>query len=142
MDKKDFDQMRDQIHHLMGEFFRDMRPLGYQPDQAFHPPMDIYETNECLVVVLEIAGMKPEDIQVSFDKDLLSIRGRRIETPATPKTRLHQMEIDYGVFARTVRIPFPLKVDEFKATYQQGFLVVSVPKRMESVPRRVEVKIR
>jgi HSP20 family protein len=137
---KDFDA-QDRIHRLMGELFKDMRPLGYQPDRSFHPPMDIYETDEDLVVIMEVAGMKGEDIRVVFGKDLLSISGTRSEIPDGPKIRLHQMEIDYGRFERSLRIPFPLKVNEFKATYRQGFLVITVPKRKEPISRTVEVTI-
>jgi HSP20 family protein len=137
---KDFDA-QNRIHRLMGELFKDMRPLGYQPDRSFHPPMDIYETDEDLVVIMEVAGMKGEDIRVVFEKDLLSISGTRSEIPDGPKIRLHQMEIDYGRFERSLRIPFPLKVNEFKATYRQGFLVITVPKRKEPISRTVEVTI-
>jgi HSP20 family protein len=104
--------------------------------------MDIYETEDQLVVVMEIAGMKAEAIQVTFDKDILSISGSRNEPSSPTKTRLHQMEIDYGRFQRTLRIPFPLKSDDFKATYRQGFLIIAVPKAQEPIPPRVEVKIR
>jgi HSP20 family protein len=142
MPPKDFDQFRDQVYRMMGNMFKDAKPLGYQPDQSFSPPMDIYETEEHLVVVLEIAGMKTEDIHVIFDKDILSISGFRREPPSPPKTRLHQMEIDYGKFQRTIRIPFPLRSDDFKASYRQGFLVVTVPKIKEPVSLNVEVKIR
>jgi HSP20 family protein len=139
----DFDKMRNQIHRLMGEFFKEAKPLvGYQADQSFHPPMDIYETEENLVIVMEIAGMRTEDINVLFEKDHLSISGTRAETCPTPKTRLHQMEIDYGYFERTLLIPFPLKVDEIRATYREGFLMVTVPKRKEPISKAVEVSIR
>jgi HSP20 family protein len=52
------------------------------------------------------------------------------------------MEIDYGKFQRTIRIPFPLRSDDFKASYRQGFLVITVPKIKEPVSPNVEVKIR
>jgi len=139
---KDFDRFKDQIQRLMGELFKEVRPLGYQPDQSFHPPMDIYETEENLVVVMEIAGMKPEEIQVIFEKDTLSISGVRTEPSSSPKVRLHQMEIDYGKFQRTLRIPFPLKTEEFKATYRQGFLIITVPKVKEPISQKVEVIFR
>jgi len=142
MQRDEFDRMRGQLHRLMGEFFKDVKPLGYQSDQCFHPPMDIYETEEDLVVVMEIAGMRTEDIHVFFEKDLLSITGKRNEDSPAPKTRLHQMEIDYGDFERTLRIPFPLKVDEIRAAYRQGFLIVTVPKRKEPVFQTVEVSVR
>jgi len=142
MPPKDFDQFRDQVYRMMSDMFKDAKPLGYQPDQSFSPPMDIYETEDHLVVVLEIAGMKNEDIHVIFDKDILSISGFRKEPSSPPKTRLHQMEIDYGRFQRTIRIPFPLRSDDFKASYRQGFLVITVPKIKEPVSLNVEVKIR
>ena len=139
MTPKDFDQFQEQIHRLMGDLFKDVRPLGYQPDQSFNPPMDIFETEDHLVVIMEIAGMEKENIHVTFEKETLSISGTRAEPSSSPKTRLHQMEIDYGRFQRTLRIPFPLKTDEFKATYRQGFLVVTVPKVKEPVSHKVEV---
>jgi HSP20 family protein len=101
--------------------------------------MDIYETEDHLVVVMEIAGMRAEDIQVTFEKEFLSISGVRPEPSSFPKTHLHQMEIDYGKFQRTLQIPFPLRTDEFKATYRQGFLVITVPKKKEPLSRKVEV---
>lgn len=142
MPPKDFDQFQEQVHRLMNDLFRDIKPLGYQPDRSFHPPMDIYETDEHLVVVMEVAGMRGEDIQVTFEKELLSITGVRSELSSSPKTHLHQMEIDYGKFQRTLRIPFPLKTDEFKATYRQGFLMITVPKVKEPASRKVEVNFR
>lgn len=142
MPPKDFDQFRDRVYRMMSDMFKDAKPLGYQPDQSFSPPMDIYETEDHLVVLLEIAGMKTEDIHVTFTKDVLSISGFRKEPSSPPKTRLHQMEIDYGRFQRTIRIPFPLRSDDFKASYRQGFLVITVPKIKEPVSLNVEVKIR
>jgi HSP20 family protein len=142
MPPKDLDQFKDQVYRLMSDMFKDARPLGYQPDQSFSPPMDIYETQENLVVVMEIAGMKAEDIHVTFDKDTLSIWGSRSEPSSPPKTRLHQMEIDYGRFQRTLRIPFPLKSDDFKATYRLGFLMITVPKAKGPVSVNMEVNIR
>ena len=142
MPPKDYDPFQNQVYRLMNDLFKDAKPFAYQPDRSFSPLMDIYETEDHLVVVMEIAGMKAEDIQVTFEKDILSISGSRKEPPSPPKTRLHQMEIDYGRFQRTLRIPFPLKSDDFKATYRQGFLVITVPKAQEPISPRVEVKIR
>jgi HSP20 family protein len=142
MPKKEMEEMGSQIHRFMGELLKDMQPLGYQTDPSFHPPMDVYETENDLVVVMEIAGMKAEDIQVIFEKDMLSISGKRVESCPSPKTRLHQMEIDYGDFHRTLFIPFPLKTDEIRAVYRQGFLTVTIPKRKEIVAKVVEVNIR
>lgn len=141
MAKDEFEQIREKVHQVMGEFFRDFRPWAYQPELSFHPPMDVYETEESLMVVMEIAGMKKEDFQVFIQDDLLSISGTRTEFAPYPKTRLHQMEIDYGYFERTLRIPFQVRVEEIKAAYRDGFLVITVPKKSESVSKTVEVKL-
>jgi len=50
MSPKDFDQFSDQIYRMMSDMFKDAKPLGYQPDRSFSPPMDIYETEDHLVV--------------------------------------------------------------------------------------------
>ncbi len=134
--------MQDRIQELIGEFFGDLKPWGYQADQCFHPPMDIFETETQLVIILEIAGLKAEEIRVVFDKGLLLISGQRRESRSVPKTRLHQMEIDYGDFERTLRIPFSLKADEIKASYREGFLTITAPKVKEPTSQKVEVKIR
>jgi HSP20 family protein len=139
MSPKGYDPFQEQIQRLMGDLFKDVTPVGYQQDRSFNPPMDIYETEDHLVVVMEVAGMSGENFRVIFEKDLLSISGVRNESPSASKTRLHQMEIDYGKFQRTLRIPFPLKTEEFKATYRQGFLIVTVPKAKEPTSRKVEV---
>lgn len=142
MPKKETGNMTNQIHRLMEEFLKDVKPLGYQSAPCFHPPMDVYETGNDLVIVMEIAGMKVEDIHVFFEKDVLSISGRRTESCPSPKTRLHRMEIDYGDFQRTLYIPFPLKTDEIRAVYRQGFLTVTIPKRKEAAAKVVEVNAR
>ena len=139
MAPKEFDPLQEQLHRLMDELRQDFRPMGYKVDQSFDPPMDIYETEGHLVIVMEIAGMKAEEIRVIFDKETLVISGRRAEPPSLPKTRLHQMEIDYGNFRRTLQIPFPLRTEEFKATYRQGFLLITVPKSKEPLYKMVEV---
>jgi HSP20 family protein len=79
---------------------------------------------------------------VVFEKDALAISGARVESCASPKIRLHQMEIDYGDFYRTLYIPFPLKADQIRAVYRQGFLTVTIPKRKETGAKVVEVNIR
>ncbi len=139
MAPKDMEQFQDQIHRLIGDLFKNVKPLGCQPDPSFNPPMDIYETETHLVVVMEVAGMGAEDFHVIFEKDRLSISGVRSEPSSPRKTRLHQMEIDYGKFQRTLRIPFPLDTEAFKATYRQGFLTVTVPKLQEPASQKVEV---
>jgi HSP20 family molecular chaperone IbpA len=99
MPKKGMDEMKDQIQRLMGDLFKDVKPLGYQTDPSFHPPMDVYETENDLVVVMEIAGVRAEDIHVVFEKDTLAISGARVESCSSPKIM--------GIFIAPCTSPFP-----------------------------------
>ncbi len=139
MGRKDFEQMREQIQRLMGEFFKDVTPLGYQSERSFHPPMDVYETADHLVVVIEIAGMRAEDIHVIVKENILLITGNRTEPVLHDKIRLHQMEVDYGKFERTLRLPCTIDINEIKANYREGLLMITLPKIQEPISETVEV---
>jgi len=102
--------------------------------KVWRPPTDVYETDSHVIVKVEIAGMREEDFSVSLNAQVLSIGGVRRD-PAE-KLAYQQMEIPYGQFETEVHIPWTVEEDTIKATYQDGFLVVLLPKAM---PRRVPV---
>ncbi|MGB2894987.1 MAG: Hsp20/alpha crystallin family protein [Anaerolineales bacterium] len=102
---------------------------------AWHPPTDVLETDDAIVVVVEIAGMRGLNISVTIDRQVLSIRGARPDTNVC-KT-YHQMEIDYGEFASNVQVPFRVDSDKIEATYSDGFLKVVLPK---AIPREIDIK--
>jgi len=95
------------------------------------PPMDLYETPEEIVILVEMAGMKSEEIQVVVEKGIIKIAGVRNNPIADPKRRVHQMEIDFGPFERRVRIRVPIDEDRIQAVYKDGFLIIKVPKGPE-----------
>ncbi|MCJ7570143.1 MAG: Hsp20/alpha crystallin family protein [Anaerolineales bacterium] len=102
---------------------------------AWRPPTDVLETDDVVVVVVEIAGMRGLNISVIFEHQVLSIRGVRTDTNIC-KT-YHQMEIDYGEFASEVQVPFRVDSDKIEATYSDGFLKVVLPK---ATPREIDIK--
>jgi HSP20 family protein len=117
------------IKSLLGEEF--LGPVF--PELRFQPCVDVYETADCLVIRMEIAGMKKKDIIVEMEGDTLVIRGRREDTAGGPKVRYHQMEIEYGTFERSVRIASPVRRAAVTARYRDGFLEVRLAwrKRMK-----------
>jgi len=80
--------------------------------------------------VVEVAGMKKNEINVTMDRDILTVSGNRIEN-IPHKTRLVQMEINYGKFQRKVKIFIPIDRDKISATYEDGFLKITLPKKSE-----------
>lgn len=94
--------------------------------RAWRPATDVYETDSAYMVVVELAGMRGIDLAVSFDHQVLSIRGHRPE--AGGGKAFHQMEINYGEFLVDVHIHAPVDSDRIEATYSDGFLRVALPK--------------
>lgn len=91
--------------------------------------MDILETDESVIVRLEMAGVRGDDLRVNVDGDLLRIRGVR-RTPASRGVRrLHQMEIAFGPFETSVRLGVPFDRDGVTAHLEDGLLEVRLPKR-------------
>jgi len=97
--------------------------------KVWSPPTDAYETEEAYIVRVEIAGMRDEDFDVSFENNTLFISGSR---PDLQEQRaFYQMEIRFGKFATAVDIPRPVDVERASAKYQDGFLTVILPKEKE-----------
>jgi len=99
--------------------------LGYQ-GQPWRPPTDVYETGDAVVVKLEVAGMSEDDFEITFADGTLLVRGFRHD-PAE-KLGYHQMEITYGEFMVEVQLSLPVTVDRIAASYQNGFLLINLPK--------------
>jgi HSP20 family protein len=101
---------------------------------AWSPPTDVLESEEAYVIVVEIAGMRGSEFSVTFDRQLLSIRGTRMDTTARKAYR--QMEIAYGEFATEVEVSSPINTSDIEATYSDGFLRIVLPKAQ---PRQISI---
>ena len=97
-----------------------------QPPAMFRPPTDVYETAENVVILLEIAGMDPEQIQVEFNEKILRVSGRRQDKHL--RATCHCLEVQYGEFASEVYLPGEYNLDAIQAEYNDGFLTIMLPK--------------
>jgi HSP20 family molecular chaperone IbpA len=120
----------DSIHVEMLGLLREPMPsrgwVSSRQHKVWRPPTDVYETDDCIVVNVEIAGMAEEDFVISLDAKTLIIGGVRHDPAA--KLGYQQMEILYGHFETDVHLPRAVDVDKIEATYQSGFLSVRLPK--------------
>jgi HSP20 family protein len=101
----------------------------------WRPPTDVFETEEAVIVRVEIAGMKESDFQIVLDGRLLSIRGVRSDTPE--RRAYYQMEIRFGEFSTEVELPCEVQPQGAEATYNNGFLRVLLPKVR---PKKIHVE--
>jgi HSP20 family protein len=120
---------RDRLKTEMEELFADLCqvPRLVASRRGFRPAVDVYRTESppAVTVVLELAGIDPEQTELSLSDGTLTVRGVR-RRPAAEQPVVH-MEVDYGPFERQIRIPDTVDAEAAEASYENGFLVVRLP---------------
>lgn len=142
--KIEFFEGTEELHEKMERMMEEMvqhlsRSFAPRSGSRWAPPMDLYETAEEIIILVEMAGMKSEEIQVIIDRGVIRIAGVRTAPIPDPCRRVHQMEIDFGPFERRVRIRVPIDQERIQATYKDGFLMIRIPKAPE-LSREISVK--
>src|SRR5947209_4727654 len=138
-------QMEQDIRNSSDWFYRIVRATA--PDKFWEPPADVYETRDAVKIKIEIAGVRREDIQIELARDArsITIRGLRLDgdTEACERTVYHQMEIYTGPFERVVQLPANLAIaaDEVHAGYEDGFLLVTLPKRQAARSKTTQITV-
>jgi len=92
---------------------------------AWRPPTDVYETDNSMIIRVEVAGMREADFTISLVDRTLTIRGIRQDT--SEHRAYHQMEIAFGEFHTEVELPYQVISDKVEATYRDGFLRITLP---------------
>ena len=131
---RDITSLRDEMNRLFN------RSLG-EPSgaQSWSPPVDVLEQPDAIVVRAELPGLKPEDIDIEVDENVLTIRGERRFEETVEDGRYYRLERSYGRFQRSLGLPQGVKPDEISADFDQGVLEVRVPKAEEVKPRKITV---
>jgi HSP20 family protein len=93
---------------------------------VWRPPTDVFETEDAVLVRVEIAGMEENDFSIVLDGRYLSIRGVRGDVPE--RRAYHQMEIRFGEFASELELPYQVSAVDIEAIYSSGFLQIRLPK--------------
>ena len=107
---------------------------------AWIPAVDIYETPEKAVVVkVDLPDMKREAIKVTFENNVLTIEGQRELTPNVERERFHRIERGYGEFRRSFTLPAAVDAGRVDASYQDGVLMVTLPRREEAKPKQIQI---
>ncbi len=103
------------------------------------PLVDIYETNEDIVVKAEIPGMKKEDIEINITDNVLTIKGEKKQERKMQNEDYHRIECSYGTFQRSFSLPKAIKPDNVTASYKDGVLTITIPKAEEVKPKRIQI---
>jgi HSP20 family protein len=119
------------IHRRMEQTMETLvRGLGHLAvPRGFVPRADIHETAAGVMVTLDLGGVPRDGIEIIIEGEYMRVSGVRHEPEGGPCLRWHQMEIAYGPFERVIALPPESDIDGISATFQDGFLQISVPRR-------------
>jgi HSP20 family protein len=109
-------------------------------ERAFAPAVEMYETDNEIVVKAELPGVKKENIEVSIKDNTLHIRGEKKEEREEKTETIHRLERVYGKFERVLTLPVDVKAEEVKAEYKDGILEIRLPKSEVSKEKKIEIK--
>ncbi len=136
----------DRLSRQMGEFvervLREKSTLMNAFDGTWRPSVDIFETEDRVIVIVDLAGVSRTEMKIEHEGDLLRIAGHRRDPQDLHQHDLrkcHQMEIDYGPFERLVRISIPIDRDGIEAKYDGGFLKILLPKKERRLAQTIEI---
>jgi HSP20 family protein len=131
------EELRSEMSRLFdrwgGEAGRMLRPV--------YPPLNLWEDADHVYVEAELPGLELSDLEIYVSgHNQLSIKGER-KVPQIDKGAWHRQERSYGAFTRTLELPFDVDADKVSAQFKNGVLTITLPKRDEVKPRRIEVKV-
>lgn len=131
---------RDRANTLFDAFLRgtEWSPFG---EEAW-PTVDVIETPENLQVKAEMPGIDPKEIEIAVHGETLTIRGEKKEEKEEKGKTWHRRERTAGTFQRSIVLPFAIDADHVEAFEEAGVLNITLPKREDVMPKKIEVKPR
>lgn len=101
--------------------------------------VDVYQTNDEIVIKSTIAGVKPEDLDVTINNDMVTIKGKREDSQEVKEDNYFYQECYWGGFSRSIILPVEVKADQAKAQLKNGVLTIRLPKAKKS--KAISVKV-
>ena len=141
----DAQTLQGRLSRMLDEALRGW-PLATQEDGnslvgSWIPPVDVVEDKDAVQITAELPGVKLEDVKISLENNLLTIRGEKRQVAEEQADRVHRYERSYGIFERSFMVPTTVDADHIQATYDVGVLTVRLPKVEKAKPRQITVKV-
>lgn len=124
-----FDEIRRferEMDLLLKSFMHSTRSIPYSG--GWRPPINIFEKDNSLIIIIEAAGVNPKDLSVVLEKGVLTISGRRIDPFSEESRDFYSMEIPFGSFERRISLPCEVDTDKASVTTDKGFIQIVLPK--------------
>ena len=135
------------IKRRMDDIFEDfLHGFDLQPFESrlgvFSPNIDVIENEKEIRISAELPGMEEKDIEVSLNKDSLSIKGEKREEKEDKGKGYYRMERSYGSFSRTIPVPVEVETDKVEAKFKKGVLNITLPKTAKAVSETKKIAVK
>jgi HSP20 family protein len=132
--QRDFDRLfREAFAPVLGE--------GEVSTRTWAPPVDIYEDGDSLVLKAELPGINPDDVEIRVEDNTLYLKGERKFEKEVKEQNYHRVERSYGTFTRTFSLPNSIQADKVAASYKDGVLTLTMPKKEEAKPKTIKINV-
>ena len=126
----------DRLNRMFADWY------GEAFNRGWLPPVDIYETDEHeFVIKAELPEMKREDINLTFENNVLTLRGERKFEHEAKRDNFHRVERSYGAFSRSFTLPNTVDGSRINAAYKDGVLTIRLPQRDDAKPKQISVNV-
>lgn len=137
---RDMMSVRDEMNRVLNEVFgRGTNDETAWFSGAWSPPVDIYETDDALVMKAELPGFSKDDISIEMKENTLVIKGERKREDEVKEGSYHRTERVYGAFQRSFMLPTTVDQEKVRAAYKDGVLELHLPKVQAAQPKRIAV---
>jgi HSP20 family protein len=136
--------LQDRVNQLFSQAFGGFDDLFEQPltSPNFLPPVDISEDDHNIALKAEIPGVKLEDLSITLENNVLTIAGERKFKDEENKENFHRIERRYGRFTRSFTLPAGVDAAKVNATFEDGILSITLPKREEFKPKQITIEVK
>jgi len=131
------------LREAMNQLLEDsvVRPMTARGGQGFVPALDVSETEDGYLVEAAVPGLKPQDLEITVENNVLTIKGEVRQEREDKKRSFHRVERRFGSFQRTIALPTTVKSDAIQAALTDGVLRLEIPKAEEVKPRKISVNV-
>jgi len=130
-----------EFDRLFKEAFSPMAGETEVSTRSWAPPVDIYETEDAIVLKAELPGIDAKDVEVRVEDNTLYLKGERKYEKEVKEQNYHRVERSYGSFARSFSLPNSIDAEKVKAEYKDGLLTLTMPKREEAKPKTIKIDV-
>lgn len=129
----------DEFEKVVDEVFHLVRPAFSNYECIWRPNVDVYESNDEIIVLADMAGLNKEELHIEVDRKKVKIAGVRKAIQLLQNARYCQAEIPHGYFERKVMLPAPVESQSAKASYADGILMVRINKLPANKSHRISI---